>query len=92
MRGLALAQMKLGKHLEEGIGVSSDPINAYVWYVLSARGFLDARRERDRLAGELSVAQKQDANNRLKQIERQVEHLTKEFFQIKERLVESSCP
>lgn len=60
--GLAQAQVGLARLYEAGQGVPRDPVRAFHWYdKAAARGAEGAAAERDRLAGTLSAAQRQEA-------------------------------
>ena len=50
----------IGKMYERGLGVSKDPVRAYLWYdlsQLSSFGSPDSREQRDRVAAKMTPAQ-----------------------------------
>ncbi len=63
-QGERLAQYNLGIMYKEGKGVPRDIIQAYVWLSLSAmKGYPDAQKDRDLIAGQMTAAQKVRARN-----------------------------
>jgi hypothetical protein len=62
MQGVAFAQFNLGVRYANGQGVDRDPVLAYQWFALAARGLLGkeadtARQARDAIRAQLTPEQ-----------------------------------
>ncbi len=67
-QGDAVAQLNLGDLYDRGLGVARDPVGTYVWFALAAaqgRRWPELRRQE--IAGQLTPAQLDEAETRLKQ-------------------------
>lgn len=66
-RGLAAAQIHIGRLLQAGDGVAADPVAAMTWYLIAARsGNRLAQQHRDALARGLTPIQREAAEARAK--------------------------
>ena len=63
----------LARACRDGLGVSTDLTEAYIWYSLAIRfGLLDSRRERDDIGRKLTAGERTEADREIRQRFRQI--------------------